>query len=532
SPSHLAVDEIHAVPLFKKSLKLLNSNYGQASYPVLVRLLSNLASVTKERGVSACIIITRPPEIIACFSIADVASPLFVIFDSHPRPDKHPDGAAFIFYNSMRSTARYLADLLQYDERLLRDTEVQWQAQLLAHCSGDIFIAADAPVNGAEWADTALEASMHALKLQAQVRSLELKAQGLEDEKKRLKEEVTSLEHDILKMDDLVRRERAKADQYRKKRTGQAQGAFSQNLPPNPWASSPWARRDDQSTWTRTWSRFGSGLTGWAGASAMSGGDGAGSHNGRSDGADSSASDLAIALEMQKAFDREDSELREQRGELQRIQPKVFECGICFEEYEEDFIARVHPCEHVYCRTCLGSYAVSKIEEHRYPILCPQCTADKSCEVPGGNVFTKQYAIYVEMQMAKFSTMVHCRRCTETFFVDKAEYQEAKVIGCPLAGCGYMWCKLCSQAVDPASPEHSCDGSKELDHLMKQKGWKHCPGCHTPAEKIAGCNHMSCKAPGCNTHFCYLCGASIIQSALPSEISAAKTRHYARCTLF
>jgi hypothetical protein len=46
----------------------------------------------------------------------------------------------------------------------------------------------------------------------------------------------------------------------------------------------------------------------------------------------------------------------------------------------------------------------------------------------------------------------------------------------------------------------------ELDHLMKEKGWKYCPGCKTPYQKAEGCNHMTCTSPGCNTQFCYACG--------------------------
>ncbi|KAI0353495.1 hypothetical protein OH77DRAFT_1427184 [Trametes cingulata] len=542
SPSHLAVDEIHAVPLFKKSLTLLNSNFGQASYAFFTRLISNLASVTKERGASACMIITRPPEIIACFSIADVGSPLFVIFDSHPRPDKHPDGAAFILYNSMRSTARYLADLLQYDERLLRDSEVQWQTQLLAHCSGDVFVASDAPVNGAEWAETALEASLHALKLQAQVRSLELKAEGLEDEKKRLKEEVIGLEHDLLKMDDLFRRERAKADE-RRRRAQQVSGA-SHRPPPNSWVHSPWTQQagvgQSTSSGRQAWSTIPSRFTGWFAGSSSAGGEEGASRGGRSDAPDPTESDRQIALEMQQAFDKENKELTEQLDDLRAVQPKFFECGICFEQYQEDHLALVQPCKHVYCRTCLGSFAVSKIEEHRYPILCPQCTADKTCQVPGEvddeqvqqlGLEEEQYEIYVEMQMSKYSTMIHCRKCNNTMFVDKVEYDEAEVVHCPAVGCGHAWCKLCFQAVDPAGPQHTCDGSNELDHLMKQQGWKHCPGCQTPAEKISGCNHMTCMTPGCNMHFCYHCGAQIVRSALPREIAEAKARHFQRCTI-
>ena len=90
-------------------------------------------------------------------------------------------------------------------------------------------------------------------------------------------------------------------------------------------------------------------------------------------------------------------------------------------------------------------------------------------------------------------------RCGNTSYVQKDDFEEAKVLFCPLPGCRYMWCKACQVPIplvkNPEEPEHSCDGSSELTHLMKQRGWKHCPGCKTPTEKIDGCNHMTVSYP-------------------------------------
>ncbi len=126
-------------------------------------------------------------------------------------------------------------------------------------------------------------------------------------------------------------------------------------------------------------------------------------------------------------------------------------------------------------------------------------------------------------------------RCEQSVFVDRTEYQEAKILTCPLPSCTHAWCKACQQTITPnvTGPQHSCDGSSELDHLMGQQGWKYCPGknipchsqlhcstprslgCKTPVMKTDGCNHMTvsnmsafrklvlitcqCMSPGCNT---------------------------------
>lgn len=102
------------------------------------------------------------------------------------------------------------------------------------------------------------------------------------------------------------------------------------------------------------------------------------------------------------------------------------------------------------------------------------------------------YLILEELQIAAFSILIHCRqyvaysqfrfvkltvsRCQQSIFVDRFEYQEERIIVCPLPGCNYAWCKACQQKIDIGGPRHSCDGSSELEHLMAQRGWKYCPG--------------------------------------------------------
>src|SRR6267154_342882 len=66
-------------------------------------------------------------------------------------------------------------------------------------------------------------------------------------------------------------------------------------------------------------------------------------------------------------------------------------------------------------------------------------------------------------------------------FVARDDHEEAKTITCPLPDCKHEWCKQCQQSIDDNSPKHSCDGTSELDHLMKQQGRKYCPSEPVPA---------------------------------------------------
>ena len=69
-------------------------------------------------------------------------------------------------------------------------------------------------------------------------------------------------------------------------------------------------------------------------------------------------------------------------------------------------------------------------------------------------------------------------------FVARDEHEEAKILVCPLPGCNHAWCKQCQQSIEMNGPKHSCDGTSELDHLMKQQGWKYCPCKPAPAISI------------------------------------------------
>jgi len=200
---------------------------------------------------------------------------------------------------------------------------------------------------------------------------------------------------------------------------------------------------------------------------------------------------------------------------------KVFECCICMNEMPVYFIARIDSCGHTFCRQCLLGHVTARLEERKFPILCPTCIVDKGKgkgkvgEVSpilalDLGISDEQFDIWSEMEMAPFAVLVHCRKCQRSMFVARDEHEEVNVITCPLPNCNHRWCKKCQKSLGFLELTHSCDGTAELEHLMKEKGWKYCPTCKTPIQKISGCNHMSCITPGCNTRFCYFCSGLIV----------------------
>ena len=125
---------------------------------------------------------------------------------------------------------------------------------------------------------------------------------------------------------------------------------------------------------------------------------------------------------------------------------RLFVCGICLEEMHDDLIIRPESCGHTFCRDCLRGHVTTRLNERRFPVLCPTCTASKGKGkgVAGGTcrdrmvnapivshmffieisqfialnlgLTDEQYNIWTEMEMAPFSVLVHCRKYVYSFY--------------------------------------------------------------------------------------------------------------------
>ena len=133
--------------------------------------------------------------------------------------------------------------------------------------------------------------------------------------------------------------------------------------------------------------------------------------------------------------------LSTQLPEPAKFAQRLFVCGICLEEMPDDSIARPDHCGHTFCRACLRGHVAVRINERRFPILCPSCTANQGNGngVAGGmyrermlihllsshimfplevsqavaldlGLTDEQYRIWTEMEMVTFSVRLSCRK--------------------------------------------------------------------------------------------------------------------------
>ncbi len=369
---------------------------------------------------SAVAIITRPPEIIACLKLRLKTRNVFIIFDSHPRPS-YPNGAGMMVSPSIESTARRLTELLPTVD--LPDSFLQWQAQLLANYSGHVFVPHGVEMSTPTLWQAVLESSLAQLSMQAELTDLRSQNDLLKSEQQRLEGEIKEAEVRCRRQETLVQQLQSSM------RDSKYYPSFT---PPRHFSSSSTHHSYNPSSSKA--STF---------TSASSAGSRPGRANGDPRGPPTPPFDrndgLMYAAQLQREFDEEDRALSTQRTELSKSAQRLFECSICMEEMPMDSIARIDSCGHTFCRGCLRGHVAARIDEHRYPVLCPTCTANKSKGKgkPGGTcrllvpsngpprdfsvevsqslalnlgLTDEQFSIWTEMEMVAFSVLLHCRK--------------------------------------------------------------------------------------------------------------------------
>lgn len=279
-------------------------------------------------------VITRPPEIILCLKVSVEANDVFIVFDSHPRPS-YPSGSGFVLNLSVEATAAYLDELLSIDSGILSDPSLRWQAELLGHFSSHILLPKPRACDYPEIDAILVDASTKVLRIMVELAELRRQESSLAADNEYLSSRVAQLEQTLAVN---VKEGKGKRRAFESK-----------------------AERQSSFAATSTRSAFQPGnaeypLSKLRGSSNMK-----------------TNEDIAASLQAQ--FDQEDRQLANERKTLQQLNP-TFECRVCFDIFQEDYITKINGCDHSFCRDCLRHYVNTSIGDHRYPLSCPACVAD------------------------------------------------------------------------------------------------------------------------------------------------------------
>jgi hypothetical protein len=240
-------------------------------------------------------------------------------------------GSGFILNSTLEATAAYLDDILSIDSDILSDPSLLWQAQTLGQFSAHILVPRSDVDYTPKIDEILMDSTTKMLQLMAELGELNNQRMELIEVNKFLTNRLNQLEPSALQTGG--------KGKSRAVETGARTNSPSSDSHHTPCANNGVVLGDSSSRIL------------------------------------DHSEELARLLQAQ--FDEEDQNLATERQKLQK-RTKTFECGICLETFEKDFVARVRGCKHSFCRDCLCQYATTTIQDRRYPIPCPICLADNS----------------------------------------------------------------------------------------------------------------------------------------------------------
>ncbi|KAF8879405.1 hypothetical protein BD779DRAFT_1156124 [Infundibulicybe gibba] len=194
------------------------------------------------------------------------------------------------------------------------------------------------------------------------------------------------------------------------------------------------------------------------------------------------------------------------------------ECGCCFSTYPFDKMIQC-PEAHLFCTTCMTSYASNLLGEHNPNI---KCMAQSGCTLPFPDSELKRFLtpklmeLYErvkqrkEIEAAGLEGLEECPFC-EWKCVFEVGKEEDKLFRCgnEEGGCGVVSCRGCKKldhvpkSCTEAEEDKHLDGRHAIEEAMTRALMRNCPKCQKAFIKEQGCNKMTC--PSCRTLSCYIC---------------------------
>lgn len=204
-----------------------------------------------------------------------------------------------------------------------------------------------------------------------------------------------------------------------------------------------------------------------------------------------------------------------QAGEADKEQDEDgIECGCCFSSYAFDKMIQC-PEAHLFCTSCMVSYASTLLGEHNPNIVCMD---QSGCKLlfPESELrrflSPKLLELYERVKQRKdieaagLENLEECPFCEYKCVIDN---EMEKLFRCENAECGAVTCRTCKKpdhlpkACKEVEDDRHLDAQHVVEEAMTRALMRNCPKCQKAFIKEHGCNKMTC--PNCHTVSCYVC---------------------------
>lgn len=183
----------------------------------------------------------------------------------------------------------------------------------------------------------------------------------------------------------------------------------------------------------------------------------------------------------------------------------LVQCLVCVEDIASTRATKLE-CGHWWCNNCLKQpFERSVTDQELMPPKC--CSTDPiSFELVKKLFDTKFQQIWkLKYEEHLDESPIYCpRRHCRTEYIQARHTQvrgRHKYRKCPT--CSAEVCVLCKTEHQAGTCPTDPEGVK-FRELAKKEGWQTCYRCQAIVERVAGCNHMTCR---CHAEFCAKCGA-------------------------
>ncbi|XP_071856018.1 E3 ubiquitin-protein ligase RNF14-like [Bombus fervidus] len=225
-----------------------------------------------------------------------------------------------------------------------------------------------------------------------------------------------------------------------------------------------------------------------------------------------------------------------------KFQNSYFECIICFNKFCGRQCIKLKTCGHIYCKNCIQEYITIKIKEDNIiGITCPDLSCNLNITINEvkklcPELFSQYEKALLGVTLSTMKDVIFCPRISCQCPLVKIDDDTLGIC----SKCEYSFCTYCYKVyhgVEPCAMSSSSRqklieeyrngtkhqkkqleakyGRKQIQRVAEEyltqeyikKYTKACPNCASMAEKIDGCNKMTCNY--CQASFCWLCGMLI-----------------------